>query len=68
VAVTPYVNSQGIGGRQRGKRPQTVYVVAATVAITAGKQVLAVTLPAGGVATPAGSVKGMHVFAIGIGG
>jgi beta-galactosidase len=68
VASTPYVNSQGIGGRPRGKRQQTVYVIAMTVDITPGKQVLAVTLPSGGTATPPGSVKGMHVFAIGIGG
>jgi hypothetical protein len=68
IASTPYINSQGLGGRPRGQRQQTVYIDAAKVALTAGKKVIAVTLPGGGVTGSDGRITGMHVFAIGIGG
>jgi beta-galactosidase len=67
VASTPYINSQGIGGRPRGQRQHTVYVDVVAVDITPGKQVMAVTLPFGGYPGP-GRISGMHVFAIGVGG
>lgn len=66
IATMPYVNSQGIGGRPRGQRQHTVYVHAAAVDITPGKQVVAVTLPTGGVAGGGDRVSGMHVFAMGV--
>ncbi|MCW3840681.1 NEW3 domain-containing protein [Micromonospora yasonensis] len=66
IASMPYVNSQGIGGRPRGQRQQTVYVNAVAVDITPGKQVMAVTLPIGGVVGEGQRTSGMHVFAMGM--
>jgi beta-galactosidase len=67
IVSTPYINSQGLGGRPRGQRQQTVYIDATKVPITPGKKVIAVTLPAGGVTGSDGRITGMHVFALGIG-
>lgn len=66
VAATPYVNSQGIGGRPRGQRDHTVRVFFASAPIEPDKAVEAVTLPAGGSTGP-GRITGMHVFAVAVG-
>lgn len=66
VASMPYVNSQGIGGRERGQRDHTVYLFSTAVPVTAGKQVAAVTLPTGGSISP-GHISGMHLFALAVG-
>ncbi|MCW3844893.1 glycoside hydrolase family 3 C-terminal domain-containing protein [Micromonospora yasonensis] len=66
VASTPYVNSQGIGGRERGQRQHAVYVFYAEAPVTAGKQVVAVTLPTGG-SSSSGQISGLHLFALAVG-
>ncbi|MFD4977662.1 glycoside hydrolase family 92 protein, partial [Streptomyces sp. NPDC058424] len=66
VASMPYVNSQGIGGRERGQRQHAVYVFYTEVPVTDGKQVAAVTLPTGGT-VGSSSVSGMHIFALSVG-
>ena len=70
IATLPYLNDSNpaTAGGTAGKRNQTVYVFYASAAITAGKTVEAVTLPAGGT-IPAGTgrISGIHVFALGIG-
>jgi hypothetical protein len=67
IASTPYLNSQGLGGRPLGQRQQTVYIFYTGVPISAGKTVRAVTLPTGGAIPSSGRITGMHVFAIGVG-
>jgi beta-galactosidase len=67
VASTPYVNSQGIGGRPRGQREHTVYVFYAGVAVDPTKNVQAVVLPTGGSVPGSGRISGMHVFAMAVG-
>jgi hypothetical protein len=66
VASMPYLNSQGIGGRPRGQRQQTVYLFYTAISVTAGKQVAAVTLPKTAVIA-SGRISGMHIFALGLG-
>ncbi|MFD4972087.1 glycoside hydrolase family 2 TIM barrel-domain containing protein [Streptomyces sp. NPDC058424] len=66
VASMPYVNSQGIGGRERGQRQHAVYVFSTEVPVTPGKQVAAVTLPTGGTVNST-TISGMHIFALAIG-
>ncbi|MFD4976162.1 hypothetical protein ACFWOI_40010, partial [Streptomyces sp. NPDC058424] len=66
VASMPYVNSQGIGGRERGQRQHTVHVFYTEAPVTAGKQVVAVTLPTGG-SISSGQISGMHLFALAVG-
>ncbi|PSL02851.1 beta-galactosidase [Haloactinopolyspora alba] len=66
VAATPYVNSQGLGGRPRGQRDHTVRIFAASAPLDPAKTVEAVTLPAGGSTGP-GRVTGMHLFALAVG-
>ena len=68
IATTPYINSQGLGGRPRGQRDHAVGVYYAGVPITPGKTVQAVALPSGATIPPSGQrITGMHIFAIGIG-
>lgn len=68
MATTPYINSQGLGGRPRGRRDHAVGVYYAGVPITPGKTVQAVALPSGATIPPSGQrIIGMHIFAIGIG-
>jgi beta-galactosidase len=67
IASMPYLNSQGIGGRPRGQRQQTVFVYYAGVPIAPGKTVQAVALPTGGSVPANGRIIGMCLFAIGIG-
>ena len=67
IASTPYINSQGLGGRPRGQRQHTVYVFYAGVAVDPSKTVQAVVLPAGGSVPGSGRISGMHVFAMAVG-
>jgi hypothetical protein len=69
LAEMPYINDSNAAsnGGVAGRRDQTAYVFATSVDITAGKQVVAITLPAGGVNPSSGRVVGMHVFALGVG-
>ncbi|MPZ82796.1 MAG: hypothetical protein GEV28_21285 [Actinophytocola sp.] len=66
VASMPYVNSQGLDGRPRGQRDQTVRVYYSTMPILPGKTVAAVTLPQSEDTGP-GRITGIHVFALAIG-
>jgi beta-galactosidase len=67
IASTPYVNSQGLGGRPRGQRQHTVYVFYSGVAVDPSKTVQAVVLPSGGSVPGSGRISGMHVFAMAVG-
>ncbi|MGA2829764.1 MAG: glycoside hydrolase family 2 TIM barrel-domain containing protein [Streptosporangiaceae bacterium] len=69
IATLPYINdATATAGGTGGKRNQTVYVFCTSAAITAGKTVRAVTLPAGGTIPAAGGrIAGIHVFALGAG-
>ncbi len=70
IATLPYINDSNpaTAGGTGGKRNQTVYVFCTSAAITAGKTVRAVTLPAGGTIPAAGGrIAGIHVFALGAG-
>ncbi|HET9075945.1 MAG TPA: glycoside hydrolase family 2 TIM barrel-domain containing protein [Acidimicrobiales bacterium] len=67
IAATPYLNSQGRGGRIRGQRQHTVYVYYAGVPLDPSKTVQAVVLPSGGSVPANGRVTGMHVFSMGVG-
>jgi hypothetical protein len=67
IASTPYINSQGIGGRPRGQRQHTVYVFYSGVALDPSKTVQAVVLPSGGSVPGSGRISGMHVFAMAVG-
>jgi hypothetical protein len=69
VAAMSYCNdsSSGTSGTGKpGQRQHPVWIFSASVPITPGKTVQAVTLPTGG--SIAGSrITGMHVFALGVG-
>ena len=70
IATLPYLNDSdaATAGGTAGKRSQTVYVFCTSAAITPGKTVQAVTLPAGGtLPSGGGRISGLHVFALGIG-
>ncbi len=70
IATLPYLNDSqpGIPGGMAGKRNQTAYVFYTSAAITPGKTVQAVTLPAGGSIPAAGEqIGGLHIFALGVG-
>jgi beta-galactosidase len=67
VASTPYLNSQGLGGRPRGQRQHTVYVYYAGVAVDPSRTVQAVILPPGGSVPGSGRISGMHVFSMAVG-
>ena len=70
IARLPYVNNSqpGTPGGMAGKRDQTAYVFSTSAAITPGKTVQAVTLPAGGsIPAAGGQISGMHIFALGVG-
>ncbi len=70
VATLPYINDSNpaTAGGTAGKRNQTVYVFYTSAAITPGKTVQAVTLPAGGtIPAGGGRISGMHIFALGVG-
>ncbi len=70
IATLPYINDSNpaTAGGTGGKRNQTVYVFCTSAAITAGKTVRAVTLPAGGTIPAAGGrIAGIHVVALGAG-
>ena len=70
IARLPYVNNSqpGTPGGMAGKRDQTAYVFSTSAAITPGKTVQAVTLPAGGsIPAAGGPIRGMHIFALGVG-
>lgn len=70
IATLPYINDSNpaTAGGTAGKRNQTVYVFYTSAAITAGKTVQAVTLPAGGTIPAAGErISGIHIFALGVG-
>jgi beta-galactosidase len=70
VAQLSYCNDSNPateGNGQAGQRQQTVYIFCATVPITAGKTVQAVTLPTGGSIPASGRITGMHVFTLGVG-
>ena len=62
----PYLNSQGVGGRPRGRRDHTVSVFSVCAPVDAGKQVEAVRLPETE-SMPGGRISGMHVFAMAVG-
>ncbi|MGH3096171.1 MAG: glycoside hydrolase family 2 TIM barrel-domain containing protein [Streptosporangiales bacterium] len=66
VARMPYLNSQGVGGRPRGRRDHTVYVFYAAVSAREGKEIAGITLPDNGSTGP-GRITGIHVFAIATG-
>jgi len=69
VAQMSYCNdssSSTSGTGQPGQRQHPVWVFFASVPVTPGKTVQAVTLPTGG-GTEGGRVVGMHVFALGAG-
>lgn len=68
VAETSYVNDSNPatnGGSPQ--RAHAAWVQYASVPITQGKTVSAVTLPTGGAVQSGGRVSGIHVFALGIG-
>jgi hypothetical protein len=70
IATLPYINDSNpaTAGGTAGKRNQTVYVFYTSAAITPGKTVQAVTLPAGGtIPAGAGRISGIHIFALGVG-
>jgi hypothetical protein len=70
IATLPYLNDSdaATAGGTAGKRNQTVYVFYTSAALTVGKTVQAVTLPAGGtIPSGGGRISGLHVFALGIG-
>jgi hypothetical protein len=66
VATMPYINSQGIGGRVRGQRKQTVHVFYTSAPVEPGKRVVGVELPKVD-DTVQGGRPAMHIFAIGLG-
>ena len=70
IATLPYINDSNpaTAGGTVGKRSQTVYVFYTSAAITPGKTVQAVTLPAGGtIPAGGGRISGIHIFALGVG-
>jgi beta-galactosidase len=70
IATLPYLNDSNpaTAGGTAGKRDQTVYVFYTSAALTPGRTVQAVTLPAGGtVPVGAGRISGIHIFALGVG-
>jgi beta-galactosidase len=69
IATLPYINDSRpvTAGGAAGKRSQTARVFYTCAAITPGKTVQAVTLPAGGAIPAGGPISGLHIFALGVG-